>query len=74
MGYQVVRNKPFAGGFTTRHYGRPNQGLHALQIEINRELYMDETAIKPNGGMTKLKDDMANLLSNLSQIDSTFLD
>ena len=41
-GYQVVRNKPFAGGFTTRHYGRPSQGLHTLQIEINRGLYMDE--------------------------------
>jgi N-formylglutamate amidohydrolase len=68
-GYQVVRNKPFAGGFTTRHYGRPAQGLHTLQIEINRGLYMDETAIKPNGGMAKLTGDMTALLGELSQID-----
>ena len=37
-GYRVVRNKPFAGGYTTRHYGRPAEGRHALQIEINRGL------------------------------------
>jgi N-formylglutamate amidohydrolase len=68
-GYQVVRNTPFAGGFTTRHYGRPTQGLHTLQIEINRGLYMDETAIKPNGGMAKLTRDMTALLGALAQID-----
>lgn len=42
LGYRVVRNAPYAGGFTTRHYGQPRQGSHALQIEINRGLYMDE--------------------------------
>ena len=68
-GYQVVRNKPFAGGFTTRHYGRPSQGLHAVQIEINRGLYMDETAIKPNGGMAKLTQDMKLLLTDLADMD-----
>lgn len=41
-GYRVTRNKPFAGGFITEHYGRPAQGLHAIQIEISRSLYMDE--------------------------------
>ena len=68
-GFQVVRNKPFAGGFTTRHYGRPAQGLHTLQIEINRGLYMDEAAIKPNGGMAKLATDMTALLGALAQMD-----
>lgn len=68
-GYDVVRNKPFAGGFTTRHYGRPSQGLHAVQVEINRGLYMDETAIKPNGGMAKLTQDMEALLTVLADID-----
>jgi len=72
-GYKVVRNKPFAGGFTTRHYGRPAQGLHTLQIEINRGLYMDETAIKPNGGMAKLTSDMTALLAELAQIDGAAL-
>ena len=41
-GYSVVRNKPYAGGFITEHYGEPALGRHALQIEINRALYMDE--------------------------------
>lgn len=73
-GYDVVRNKPFAGGFTTRHYGRPAQGLHALQIEINRGLYMDEAAIKPNGGMAKLTGDMTALLVALAQINRADLE
>ena len=72
-GYAVARNKPFAGGFTTRHYGRPGQGLHALQIEINRGLYMDEDAIRPNGGMAKLKADMTALLRDLAAIDGAAL-
>jgi N-formylglutamate amidohydrolase len=72
-GYEVARNKPFAGGFTTRHYGRPAQGLHALQIEINRGLYMDEQAIRPNGGMEKLKDDMTTLLGELIRLDGALL-
>jgi N-formylglutamate amidohydrolase len=41
-GYAVSRNKPYAGGFITEHYGNPAVGLHALQLEINRALYMDE--------------------------------
>ncbi len=41
-GYVVVRNKPYAGGYITEHYGNPAMGLHAVQIEINRSLYMDE--------------------------------
>lgn len=45
LGYTVSRNTPYAGGYTTRHYGRPRQGIHALQIEISRDLYMDETSL-----------------------------
>ncbi len=41
-GLRVHRNQPYAGGFTTQRYGRPSLGRHALQIEINRALYMDE--------------------------------
>jgi N-formylglutamate amidohydrolase len=47
LGYAVRRNVPYAGGFTTRHYGRAGEGVHALQIEINRALYMDERRIAP---------------------------
>lgn len=47
QGYVVVRNKPYAGGFITEHYGAPGLGRHALQIEVNRALYMDERALRP---------------------------
>ena len=45
QGFSVRRNDPYAGGYITRHYGRPRDQVHALQIEINRTLYMDETRI-----------------------------
>lgn len=54
MGYSVNRNKPYAGGFITEHYGRPASGLHALQIEINRGLYLDETTQEPSAGFADL--------------------
>jgi N-formylglutamate amidohydrolase len=68
-GYTVTRNRPFAGGFTTRHYGRPAQALHALQIEINRALYMDEASIRPNDGMPGLTADMTALIETIAAID-----
>ena len=40
QGYAVALNKPYAGGYITEHYGRPQAGRHALQVEINRSLYM----------------------------------
>ncbi len=70
QGYDVARNKPFAGGFTTRHYGAPARGLHAVQIEINRALYMDETLIRPNGGMAKLRADLTALIESLAGIEA----
>src|SRR5260221_5191753 len=42
LGYSVGCNKPYAGGFITEHYGNPAAGLHAIQLELNRALYMDE--------------------------------
>lgn len=45
-GFKVRRNVPYAGGYATRHYGAPAQGCHALQIEINRGLYMDEQRVE----------------------------
>jgi len=46
LGFNAVRNKPYAGGFITEHYGRPSRGLHALQIEVNRSLYVDEATFE----------------------------
>ena len=48
-GLAVRRNKPYAGGYITEHYGAPTQGRHAVQIEINRALYMDERADRKVG-------------------------
>ncbi len=47
LGFKVDMNRPYAGGFITQHYGRPIKGLHALQIEIDRSLYMDEDTLTP---------------------------
>ncbi|MNX79098.1 N-formylglutamate amidohydrolase [compost metagenome] len=45
LGFVAVCNKPYAGGFITEHYGRPIRSLHALQIEVNRALYVDEKTL-----------------------------
>ena len=45
-GYAVRPNDPYMGGFITRHHGRPAKGLHAIQLELNRDLYMDEDALR----------------------------
>jgi N-formylglutamate amidohydrolase len=47
-GYDVQINRPYAGGFITEHYGIPAQGVHALQLEINRALYLDEAMLLKN--------------------------
>jgi N-formylglutamate amidohydrolase len=57
-GYSVVRNKPYAGGFITEHYGEPGIGHHALQIEINRALYMDERTFDRKPGFAALAGDL----------------
>jgi N-formylglutamate deformylase len=49
-GLTVTRNTPFAGAYVTQHYGRPSSGIHAIQIEIDRSLYMDERQIRPHDG------------------------
>jgi N-formylglutamate amidohydrolase len=59
MGYVVARNRPYAGGFITEHYGQPAAGVHTLQIEINRALYMDEPALAIHGGAAGLKRDLS---------------
>ena len=65
MGYRVRRNDPYAGGFITRHYGRPRAGIHALQIELNRALYMDEERITPSDGFDAVRADLTRLMAVL---------
>lgn len=66
MGYRVGRNDPYSGGFVTRHYGRPDEKVHALQIEINRRLYMDEARIERSAELSKLQANMRQLIRDLA--------
>lgn len=68
QGGAVVRNEPFSGGHTTRHYGRPAEGVHALQIEINRALYMDERAIARLPAFPEIARRMAEVVAALAGI------
>ena len=62
QGHIVLRNKPYAGGFITEHYGDPATGLHALQIEVNRALYMDETRYEKSAGFEAIKRDIGQTI------------
>jgi N-formylglutamate amidohydrolase len=68
LGYGVSRNKPYAGGFITEHYGNPAAGLHAIQLEINRALYMDETRHERSAHFARLAADMETLARRLGEI------
>jgi N-formylglutamate amidohydrolase len=68
-GYRVARNAPYAGGYTTEFYGRPGEGVHALQIEINRALYIDEASLEPHAGFERLKTDLEAVFAALSALD-----
>jgi len=73
MGYRVRRNDPYAGGYVTRHYGRPRDGVHALQIEVARPLYMDEARIERLPDMEALRRDLTRLIGTLSATEWSFL-
>lgn len=72
-GYAVVRNSPYAGGFTTSHYGKPEEGGHCLQIELGRGLYMDERTYERKPFLTRLARDMRELASALAAINPALL-
>jgi N-formylglutamate amidohydrolase len=66
LGYRVRRNDPYAGGFITRHYGRPRDHVHALQIEIARDLYMDEARYERSPGFATVQRDLTLLIESLA--------
>lgn len=72
FGYQVEINKPYAGGFITEHYGRPENGLHALQIEVNRSLYMDELRLEKSTGFSSLASDIASFSAQLINMPEVY--
>ncbi|MGI8841000.1 MAG: N-formylglutamate amidohydrolase [Caulobacteraceae bacterium] len=68
-GYEVARNAPYAGGYTTEYYGRPTRRVHALQIEVNRALYLDEASLAPTSGFAGLKADLEGVFAALAAAD-----
>jgi len=73
LGYTVRRNDPYAGGYVTRHYGRPREHVHALQIEIARGLYMDEATIAKRTGFAGLQADLESVIATLAHAAPTLL-
>jgi N-formylglutamate deformylase len=73
LGYRLRRNDPYAGGYVTRHYGRPREGVHVIQLEIARSLYMDERRIQRLPGLVQLRADMDRLVTQLVSEDWRFL-
>ena len=65
-GYVVRRNKPYAGGYITEHYGRPANRVQAVQIEINRALYMDEATFARTGAFAAVSVDLAKAIGALA--------
>ena len=67
-GLRVARNAPFAGAFVTQHHGRPARNRHVVQVEIDRALYMNEQAIRPNNNYTAFKSMIDDIVANVTNI------
>lgn len=67
-GFVVARNAPFAGGYITQRYGRPTLGLHAVQIEIDRGLYLDQTRLRPSRDFPEIQRLIAQVVADLVAI------
>jgi N-formylglutamate amidohydrolase len=71
-GLNVQRNKPYSGGYITEIHGKPRHGRHALQVEFNRALYMNETTRQPRPGFKKLKQTVDSMLKNICTATETW--
>ncbi|MDZ7710673.1 MAG: N-formylglutamate amidohydrolase [Roseovarius sp.] len=67
-GLVVTRNTPFAGAYITQAYGRPARARHAVQIEIDRALYMNERLIRPNGNFEAFRRLMRGVIREITEI------
>ena len=65
LGWRVALNQPYAGGWTTQRWGRPSEGFHAVQIELNRALYFDEAARAPGPGWSRTEKGVARVIADL---------
>jgi N-formylglutamate amidohydrolase len=64
-GLRVARNAPFAGAYIAQHYGRPSRRQHAVQIEIDRALYMDEREVRPHSGFAELRATLTGVMAEI---------
>ena len=69
LGFRVARNKPYAGGFITHSYGTPKHGIHALQIEFSRHLYMNEITRRTNKNFDLIKKTATRLIERFIEMD-----
>ena len=70
QGFVVAFNDPYKGGFITTHHGKPRSGIHAIQIELSRDLYMDETTFAIRGdGFARMRVSLAQLVASLADVD-----
>lgn len=65
-GYSVARNLPYAGGYITAHHGQPARGIHALQLEVDRSLYLDEALRQPGEGFEHAAEMLARVAAALA--------
>lgn len=70
-GFEVALNAPFAGGYITRHYGDPRNGVQAVQIELDRSLYMDEKSITPRPDFVEFQARISGVLTELAALSSS---
>lgn len=73
LGYVVRRNDPYAGGYITRHYGRPREQTHVVQLEIARELYMDEARIERLPRFAAVRQDITALIEAIARTAAALL-
>ncbi len=67
-GFVVTRNAPFAGAYITQAYGRPSRHQHAVQIEIDRAIYMNEQLIRPNNNFKAFRASLRNVIADIAEI------
>ena len=72
MGFAAIRNKPYAGGFITEHYGRPSRGLHALQIEVNRAIYVDEVTLEKRADFAAVAEAVTGFMQQMADYVEKF--
>lgn len=68
FGHSVAYNSPYAGGFITQHYGKMNKNIHALQIEVNRDLYMQQCSVTATDDMPELKRQLSEMIGNINTV------